>query len=72
MANNLNNEFQKIKILLWNCNSGLGRKEQINQLKSYDCDLAIIPELRESNIELIKPSDAVWKTNNHKTRKPKG
>jgi hypothetical protein len=33
---------------------------------------AVLPELKESNIEGLKPSSYVWITNNHQNSKPKG
>ena len=61
-----------MRVLLWNCNNGLGKKEQIDQFRSFACDIAVVPELKESNIEAIKPDDSVWITNNFGIKKPKG
>ncbi len=61
-----------MKLVLWNCNSGIGKKEQIDFLLRFQPDIAVIPEMRESNIKALKPNDAEWITNNHKTKSPKG
>ena len=61
-----------MRVLLWNCNNGLGKKEQIDQFRSFTCDIAVVPELKESNIETLKPDDSVWITNNFGIKKPKG
>ncbi len=61
-----------MRVLLWNCCNGLGRKEQIEQFKSFAPDLAIIPEIKEKNIAGLTPSDSVWKTNNFSNPSPKG
>ena len=36
-----------MKILLWNCNNGISKQTQIDYFKSFECDLAVIPELKE-------------------------
>ena len=61
-----------MKIVIWNCMNGLGRPEQINMFKSFHADLAILPELKEKNIDGLDPTDAVWVTNNHTNKIPKG
>ena len=40
-----------MRILQWNCCNGLGTKPQIEYFKSFECDIAVLPELKESNIE---------------------
>lgn len=52
--------------------NGMGRPEQIDLFKSLQPDLAILPELKEKNINALKPNDAVWITNNHENNNPKG
>ena len=52
--------------------NGMGRPEQINMFKSFDADLAILPELKQKNIDALCPTDAVWITNNHTNKIPKG
>ena len=61
-----------MKIVIWNVMNGMGRPEQINLFKSLEPDLAILPELKEKNINALKPNDAVWITNNHENNSPKG
>lgn len=61
-----------MKILLWNCNNGMGSQEQRDYFLSFDTDIAIIPELKEHNIECLSPDDAIWATNNHTNKTPKG
>ncbi|MFT6677001.1 MAG: exonuclease III [Sulfitobacter sp.] len=52
--------------------NGLGNPKQISYFNDLDVDLAIIPELKQKNIEQLKPNDAVWITNNHTNKVPKG
>ena len=61
-----------MRVLLWNCNNGLGQKAQLEQLHSFKCDIAVIPELKEANIEAIDPDASIWVTNNFETKRPKG
>ena len=61
-----------MKILLWNCNNGISKQTQIDYFKSFDCDLAVIPELKEHNIEKLNPSSSIWITNNFENKTPKG
>jgi hypothetical protein len=61
-----------MKILLWNCCNGIGRQEQIDYFNSFGCDIAIVPEMKETNISAFSPCDSVWVTNNHKNPTPKG
>ena len=61
-----------MRIILWNCNNGISSKEQIDYFNSFDPDLAIIPELKQHNIEALKPSVSCWTTNNHTNPSPKG
>ncbi|RPH07585.1 MAG: hypothetical protein CBC53_001260 [Alphaproteobacteria bacterium TMED93] len=61
-----------MRVLLWNCNNGLSRVNQVDYFKSFECDIAIVPELKESNIEILKPRDSIWITNNHVNPRPKG
>ena len=61
-----------MKILLWNCNNGISKQTQIDYFKSFECDIAVIPELKEHNIELLNPSSSIWITNNFEINKPKG
>ena len=61
-----------MKIVIWNVMNGMGRPEQIDLFKSLQPDLAILPELKEKNINALKPNDAVWITNNHENNSPKG
>ena len=52
--------------------NGMGRPEQIDMFKSFEADLAILPELKQKNIDALCPTDAVWITNNHTNKIPKG
>lgn len=61
-----------MRIVVWNCCNGLSHKDQVELFRSFDADLAILPELRERNIEGLKPNEAVWITNNFQTASPKG
>ena len=61
-----------MRILLWNTNNGINKSEQINYFKSFECDLAVLPELKEHNIVTLNPTDFIWVTNNHTNPKPKG
>ena len=61
-----------MNILLWNCNNGINKPKQIDYFKSFQCDLAVIPELKEGNIPSLEPDSAVWVTNNHSNPNPKG
>ena len=61
-----------LRVLLWNCNNGLGQQAQLEQFQSFNCDVAVIPELKEANIEPINPDFAIWVTNNFGARRPKG
>lgn len=61
-----------MRIVLWNCNNGIGKPEKIAYLKSLAPDLAILPELREQNIEKICPEDCIWITNSTNAKPAKG
>ena len=61
-----------MRILLWNCNNGLGSKEQREYFFSFKPDIAIIPELKEHNLESLSPENSIWVTNNFKNSHPKG
>ena len=61
-----------MKIVIWNCMNGMGRPEQIEMFKSLEADLAILPELKQKNIDALSPIDAVWVTNNQTNKTPKG
>lgn len=52
--------------------NGMGRSEQIDMFKSLRADLAILPELKQKNIDALNPCDAIWITNNHTNNTPKG
>ena len=61
-----------MKILLWNCNNGISKQTQIDYFKSFDSDIAVIPELKKHNIEKLNPSSSIWITNNFENKTPKG
>ena len=50
----------------------MGTKPQIEYFQGFQPDIAVLPELKESNIEALNPSSYVWITNNHQNSKPKG
>ena len=61
-----------MRVLLWNCNNGLSKQSQLSYFHSFAPDLAIIPELKQDNINLLSPSSSIWVTNNHNNSRPKG
>ena len=61
-----------MRILLWNCKGGISRKVKIEYFKSFSPDIAVVPEIREKNIELLAPDSNIWITNNHLKSAPKG
>ena len=61
-----------MRLISWNCNNGINKKEQIEYFQSFNCDVAVLPELKEHNIEVLQPSSSLWVTNNHLRSKPKG
>ena len=61
-----------MRVLLWNCNNGMNKPQQISYFQSFKPDLAIIPELKEANFDVLKATSAIWVTNNHSNAKPKG
>ncbi len=52
--------------------NGLGSKEQIEQFHSFHPDLAVLPELKQKNIDQLSPDEAIWNTNNFVNPSPKG
>ena len=61
-----------MRILSWNCNNGINKKIQIDYFKSFNPDIAVIPELKKSNIERLSPHSYSWVTNNHINPSSKG
>ena len=61
-----------MRIIIWNCQNGISRPEQLSILQNLNPDLAIIPEMKQSNIDVIKPDRSIWQTNNHSNKYPKG
>ena len=61
-----------MKILLWNCCNGLANEEKVSLIKKLQPDIAIVPEIREGDIEKVQPSSSIWVTNNHTGNRPKG
>lgn len=61
-----------MRVLLWNCNNGLGSREQIDYFKALMPDLAILPELKRDNVEQLGARSFSWTTNNLSNRSPKG
>lgn len=52
--------------------NGMGDPKQIEYFKDLRADLAIIPELKQKNLDQLQPNNAVWVTNNHTNKTPKG
>ena len=48
-----------MRILLWNCCNGFGDQLKIDYIKSFNPDIAVIPEIKEKNIDQIKPDVSV-------------
>jgi hypothetical protein len=63
---------QGVRVLIWNCCNGLGNAKQISQFNQFRADIAILPELKKSNIDALNPDNAIWRTNNHSRPNPKG
>jgi hypothetical protein len=61
-----------MRILLWNCNNGLGSQEQIDYFNALAPDLAILPELKRENIAQLRATSSSWITNNLTNNSPKG
>ena len=49
-----------MRVLLWNCNNGINKPQQISYFQSFKPDLAIIPELKEANLDALKATSAIW------------
>jgi exonuclease III len=61
-----------MRILLWNCNNGLGSREQIDYFHTLAPDLAILPELKSENVKQLGANSHSWITNNFSNSSPKG
>ena len=61
-----------MRIIIWNCQNGISKPEQLSILQNLNPELAIIPEMKQSNIDVIKPDRSIWQTNNHSNKYPKG
>ncbi|RYZ80716.1 MAG: endonuclease/exonuclease/phosphatase family protein, partial [Proteobacteria bacterium] len=61
-----------MRLVLWNCLGGLKHPDKVSYLKSLKPDLLIVPEIREKHIDALKPTSAIWITNNHESKNPKG
>ena len=61
-----------MRVVLWNCKDGINKQSQVDYFNNFEADLAILPELKEKNIETLSPDSAIWVTNNHYNRYPKG
>ena len=61
-----------MRVVLWNCKGGLQRKNKVQYLLGFQPDIAIIPEIREAHVQVLKPKASCWVTNNHDGRSPKG
>lgn len=60
------------RCVVWNCRNGLVKPAQVELFQSLQADIAILPELRQSDILGLGPNSSIWVTNNHKHVKPKG
>lgn len=61
-----------MRIVIWNCMNGMGNPRQIEYFNNLKADIAILPELKHKNIEALNANDAIWMTNNHDNKVPKG
>lgn len=61
-----------MRIVHWNCNNGMSSSEQIAFFRSLKPDVAILPELKYSNISALEPNSWSWITNNKTNARPKG
>lgn len=61
-----------MRVVAWNCANGLSSPKQIEYFRSLKPDIAIIPELKQKNIEHLEPDGHVWVTNNPTASAPKG
>ena len=59
-----------MKIAIWNVMNGMGNSQQIEMFKSLCVDLAILPELKQKNIDGLNPKEVVWITNNFSNKTP--
>ena len=50
----------------------MNKPQQVSYFHSFKSVLAIIPELKEANLDALKATSAIWVTNNHPNAKPKG
>lgn len=50
----------------------MGTPPQREYFRQFKPDIAILPELKRDNIDLLEPDDCRWVTNNHTNPKPKG
>ena len=55
-----------------NCMNGMGSAEQVEYFLNMQPDLAVLPELKQKNIEALSPNCAAWATNNYTNAAPKG
>lgn len=58
-----------MRLVLWNCNGGLGTSEKVDFILGYDADIYILPEIKKNNFEILKGRNSqlgepVWITNN--------
>ena len=64
--------MSKLRVLLWNCNNGLGSEKKRNYFFSFNPDIAIVPELKEHNLpDSFLTIQFGW-TNNKSNPHPKG
>lgn len=61
-----------MKLISWNCCNGIADSVKAEYLLNLNPDIAVLPELREKDISLLKPSSYVWTTNNLENSSPKG
>ena len=52
--------------------NGLGSAEQFDYFFNLQPDIAVLPELKQKNIEALRPNCASWVTNSHANKAPKG
>lgn len=61
-----------MRIVTWNCNGGIADKTKLEYFKSFNADVAVLPEVRESHLKGLGVTDSIFVTNNKKIKSPKG
>ena len=45
-----------MRCVFWNCMNGMGGTEQVEYFLNMQPDLAVLPELKQKNIEALSPN----------------